>query len=77
MAWDTARLRPVYPTGLSKAGGGVSSTVLRCEHRKLGIYREEYWIIPDPRFPAHLRATNQLKDYGHGYGLEALRIRLI
>ena len=51
--------------------GGIS-TVLWCE-----IYREEMGIIPDPGFPAHLRATDRLKDYGHGYGLKALRIRLI
>ena len=33
---------------------------------------EDNGIIPDPGFPAHLHATDWLKDYGHGYGLEAL-----
>ena len=29
----------------------------------------------DPGFPAHLRATDQLKVYGHSYGLEMKRYK--
>ena len=71
---DSTLAKSAARLGYKKQGG--ESTVLWCEHRKdpLGsIYREEYGIIPEPGFPALLHATDWLKGYGHGHGLEVLR----
>ena len=77
MAWNTARLRPVHPSGLLKSWG--------CKHHSLvWAPKKNPWDLsrrvgdyPRSRVPAHLCAMDWLKDYGHGYGLEVLKIRLI
>ena len=61
-------------------GGVVVRSVYGYKHGKdpLGSVEKQQRNFPDPGFPALFRATDRLKNYEHGYGLdEALRIRLI